>query len=697
MTFAQPLFLLGALAALIPLIVHLFDRRRPRPVQFAAISFVLRSQKRTASRLKLKRLILYILRTLILLAIPIALARPELRRDAAAAGPVKGPAATAIVLDATLSMRHDDGGALFATGRDRARDALKNLLSEEPATFLLCGRDPQPPPAPTFDRGRLRGMVDDAQPTYGAQDLNRCLDMALRSLEESPVASKRIVVISDLTQGALKLEIPAPVYKDAQGNSTRPEFVLEDVASGKTLPNHAIVELKTQPAVHVGPRAVQFTFTVRNFSPEAVKDLEASLRIGENVVAKGFVDVAANGTSQKTLTWKADKGGIYAGKLQLTADALAEDDERPFVINVPKELRALVVNGSPHPTRFRDESFFVDAALTAPGSPVRQSVRDVDAAFKEDFTQYDLIVLLNVAAPAAENAAKLTDFVKKGGGLFIAVGDEVKVDDYNARLAALLPRTLRDIKTSAQRDEPDAERRAGKLLNVNDAHAVLTPFTGKAREGLMSSRFYRYVLLEAAQEGSNSEVLATYQDGAPAIAASRVGKGRVLLLTTTADRDWSDFAIRTSFLPFMHRAAAWLSGSLEEREELRARVNDTLPLTVDPQQRVSAVRSPSGVELEARAQTEAGHYVVGPMVEPGVHEVLDEKGQPVPALAFPVLLDASESDLGHYTEEQLAGFFGEESVKAAASPGAQQRVPFWTWLIVTAALAFFVEGVLLRK
>src|SRR5688500_11693165 len=105
MSFAHPAFLFGCLAALIPLLVHLFDRRRPRHVPFGAISFVLRSQKRTASRLKLKRLLLYALRTLILLALPIALARPEFKRDAITAATSLGPAATAVVIDASLSMQ----------------------------------------------------------------------------------------------------------------------------------------------------------------------------------------------------------------------------------------------------------------------------------------------------------------------------------------------------------------------------------------------------------------------------------------------------------------------------------------------------------------------------------------------------------------------------------------------------------------
>lgn len=130
MTFGQPLMLWGMLAAAVPLLIHLFDRRRPRPQPFGPIAWVLKSQKRTARRLKLKRILLYTLRTLLLLAIPLALARPELRSRAEAAPVAKGPAATAIVLDASLSMRYRDGGqSLFARAQDEARGALRDRKS----------------------------------------------------------------------------------------------------------------------------------------------------------------------------------------------------------------------------------------------------------------------------------------------------------------------------------------------------------------------------------------------------------------------------------------------------------------------------------------------------------------------------------------------------------------------------------------
>ena len=699
MTFANPWMLLGALGALVPLLIHLFDRRRPRPHPFGAISFVLRSQKRTASRLKLKRLLLYVLRTLILLAIPVALARPEWRRDTATAQVVKGPAATAIILDASLSMRWSDGTSLFERGRDEARDALKDLLPEEPATVLVCTESPAAPPPPGFDRGRLRGLVDEAKPTYGTADLSRCMDMAARALEENPMPGKRLVVVSDMTAGAFRLEAPPPTVKGPTGAAVKPEVVLRDASEGEdALNNHAIVDLKVEPALQAGPRAFQFTFTVRNFGAEALKDLEAAVRVGETTLAKGFVDVPAGGTTQKALTVRFPQGGTVVGQVTLAPDALVEDDRRAFVLPVPRALKALVVNGSPHATRYRDEAFFVDAALTAPGSPVEVATRDAEVGLREDFSTYDLVLLLNVTAPGADDARRLAEFVENGGGLFISMGDRVNTEAYNEQLSAVLPRPLRLVRTSAEREDPDAETKTARLAKVSVEHVLFSPFTGRAQEGLIGARFYKYMLLEADNPGSPgaSQVLATYEDGAPAVAVMRKGKGRVALLTSTVDRDWSDFAIRTSFLPLMQRFAAYLTGSLEEREEIRVRVGECATLRPEGTQKVTAVRAPDGSEVPMKEQPD-GSLVAGPVTEPGAYSVLGADGKVVPALSFAASLDPVESDLGRVPQDTLTAYFGEETVKASSGDADKPSVPLWTWLILVACLAFFFEGTLLRK
>jgi hypothetical protein len=698
-SFANPWLLLGAAAALIPLLVHLFDRRRPRPHAFSAIAFVLRSQRRTASRLKLKRLLLYALRTLILLALPVALARPAWRQQTTRGASQRGPAATAIILDASLSMRYSDGTSLFERARELARDTLKDLLPEEPATVVLCATG-LPPPAPAgFDRGHLRSAIDEAQATYARADLNRCMELGAQALTDSPLPAKRLVVISNFVTPSLRLDLPPPTVAGANGEAVRPEVVLRDAASGQSvLPNHALLDLKVEPALQVGPRAYQFTFTVKNFSPTPVKDLVAVLKVKGRVVAKGFVDVPAQGATQKSLTHSFDSGGTFEGEVALDPDALAEDDRRAFAVTVPKELQALVVNGQPNSVRYRDEAFFVDAALSANGSSVHETSRDTEAAFRESFDGYDLIFLLNVRAPDAPTAAKLVEFVKRGGGLFISMGDEVDPDAYNQRLGELLPRTLRLVKTSALPSDPDAESKASRFGQVSFDHPLFALFTGRAREGLMSARFYRYMLLESDERGGkdSSQVLATYEDGAPAFAYARRDKGRVLLYTSTVDRDWGDLAIRTAFLPLLQRASALLTGSLDEREEVRGTVGETLTLKPDGLHTFSSLQMPSGKTLSARPQAD-GSVLLGPLEEPGVHHVLDSKGAAVPGLEFAVHLDPAQSDLTRLKADELSATFGEDAVKKEAGSGPDRQTPLWTWLIIAAAAAFFFEGLLLRK
>lgn len=695
MTFGNPWMLLGALAALIPVAVHLFDRRRPRPHPFAAIAFVLKSQRRTASRLKLKRLLLYTLRTLLLLAIPIALARPQLRKKSDAGQVAKGPAATALILDGSLAMRFKDGDALFERARDDARAALRDLGADEPATVLLCGDD-APVAAPNFDRGGLRSRIDELKPGFGVANLNACMDAAARALAESPVPGKRIELFSAFTAASLNLGAPPPTVAGPKGERLRPELVLHDAArDAKALPNRAITDLRIAPAPQVGPRTFQFTFTVRNHAPEPVKNLSASLEIGGQVVAKGFLDLPAQGSGQKTLTQRFDTGGPVQGTVRIASDGLTEDDARAFAVAVPRELQALVVDGEPSSTRYKDEAFFLDAALNAPGSPVHETVRDASSGLAEDLSKYDVVFLLNVAAPDDAEAARLAQFVEKGGGLFISVGDLVDPEAYNARLGKLLPRPLRLVKTAAAPDDPNADQKATRLAQISQDHPIFQPFVGQAREGLFSARVYRYMLLEGERPGEErSEVLATYEDGAPAVATARRGNGRVLLLTTTADHDWTDLPIRTSYLPLMHRFAGYLAGALEEHPEVRARVGQTVSLTPLPGQAPSRVKAPDGKDVPAQMQGKA--FRVGPLPLPGPYAVEDANGKAIPALAFVATLDPSASDLTRLKPEELSAYFGEEAVRGPGG-GAEHKVPLWTWLVVAAALAFFFEGTLLRR
>lgn len=691
-SFANPLLAWGALAAAIPIAIHLLQRRRPRPHPFAAIELVRRSQQRNVRRLRLRRLLLLMARTSILLAIPLALARPQFTAagDVAAAS-ARGPAATAIVLDASLSMTWADGGkSLFERAKEDSRGVLAGLQAEDSVTVLICdGSSPQAA-APSFDRAAARRRIDEAQPSFLASDLTSCVAAAAQALGESPLAAKRIHVATDLTAAAWRLDGPPPTVATEEGD-VHPEVVILDAARGKELPNYAITELSIAPAPEVGPRSQSFTVTVRNFGDAPMSDLAAELVVGDEIVAKSFLDLPAQGTASKRLSYRFAKGGAYTGVIRLAPDGLRADDERAFAIQIPPDLRALVVNGAPSPIRYRDEAFFVEAALRAGGAaPIAVSTVDAESLPAQDLSAFDLVLLLNVQAPAPDVAARLADFVEDGGGLFLSLGDRVDPDDYNAVLEKVLPRPLHLLKAAAEPGRED--QRPARFMELEYEHPIFQIFSGGSDGGLLSARTWRYFLLHPGT-GGKSAVLASYDDGAPALVEGSRGRGRILLYTSTVDRDWSDWSIQTSFLPTIQQAAAYLSRTLEERHQRELVVGSSLALDAPEGIQLAAARGPDRRELDI------GDGGIGPIERPGLYRVFDTAGDEREELSFAAVLDQRESDTRRLEPRELEAWFGGDRLQIERTPlqQRQRETPLWSLLAVVAILAFVSEGVLIRR
>jgi hypothetical protein len=715
MDFAHPGYLWGALAVALPILVHLFNQRRPRPLAFGAIEFVLRSQRQKASRLRLRQILLLALRCLLIAAIALALARPQLRPRGAQSAQALGPQATALVLDASLSMRYRLGSkTLFERARSEALAALDALGPDEPATVGICAGESGfagGVAAPSFDRIAARRMLQGAQPTYLASDLTACLDGAAKALGESPVAGKKIIAFSDLAAHAVRLNAPPPLVPAPLGSNApgiKPNIVLVDAARGSGLPNAAVIATTIRAAPALGPRGYEIVATVANNADAVASGLSLSLKIGQSTVAKGFVDVPAHGTAKKTLAAVLPAGTI-TGRVELARDelhGLDEDDAQDFVVHVPRDVKALIVDGAPSSLRSRDEAFFVEAAL----APARTAGRitattlDADAAVNAALEGYDVILLLNVAAPPKAFVEKLRLAVNThGAGLFIALGDHVDPDAYNDAFGDLLPRPLHLIKTAAE-PGTGAEDRAARFGVVDWTDPLFRIFGPAEREGVESARTFRYALLKPS--GTVARTLASYDDGAPALIEARAGAGRVLLYTSSVSRTWTDWPIRVSFLPVLQQAVSFLASALEERQPAPAQIGGERSIEPPQGLAVLQVLGPDGKPLQLRrSKPDALDATVGPLLAPGLYRPQvgppGGTGHDEPSLAFVALLDAKESDLRRVDEAELkAQLGGAGSAQVAASSEAAQGshgTPLWSPLLLLGVLALLGEGLLTRR
>jgi hypothetical protein len=225
-------------------------------------------------------------------------------------------------------------------------------------------------------------------------------------------------------------------------------------------------------------------------------------------------------------------------------------------------------------------------------------------------------------------------------------------------------------------------------------------------------RTFRYVLAKPRGTGkgeSDARVLVTFDDGAPALVEARRGKGRVLLFTSSADRDWTDWPIRTSFLPAMQRFAGWLAGGLDDRREPPVLVGEPKLLRLEEGEALAALVGPDGrehrrAELERAGLREdvRGQVKVVPR-EPGLWQVkLAAGGQErlERRLAFAVAPDPRESDTRRLDPSELTAWFGGESHAkvegdALAAGGGRRELPLWSILLGLGLAAFLLEGLLL--
>src|SRR4029079_17600740 len=134
---------------------------------------------------------------------------------------------------------------------------------------------------------------------------------------------------------------------------------------------------------------------------------------------------------------------------------------------------------------------------------------------------------------------------------------------------------------------------AERLAPIDRRHPLLAAFPAKG-EGLASARLFQFMLLGPMPDAPGRRVVLRYESGAPALVEAEIGRGRVLLLTTTIDREWTDLPIRPGFLPLVQEAARFLAGAPSGEETTALNVGDKREIALDADDKRIEVVKPNG-------------------------------------------------------------------------------------------------------
>lgn len=651
----------GLAAGAVPILIHLLHRRRFKTVQWAAMRFLLAATKKQARRLKLEQLLLLLVRTMIVLLIALALTRPtaETLGDYFQA---EGPRHRIVVIDATFSMGYAPSGR---TRFDRAKDMAKQIVSsarQGDAINLVRISDSTPRVIVRRPAFQSAAVVEEIEQLV-LLDERVDASIVLKEIDEllslaSDVPRKEVYFITDLqsaTWAPGDSTEASSVRQELKKIAARAKIVWLDVGE-PTAANVAVTSLRTEDQFVLSGRPVRTSATIKNFSPTGASSQLVELVLDGRLADTKRVDLPAS--QEVPVNFSPTFGnGEHRIEVRLTPDALPVDDTRRLAIPVRDELHVLLVNGKPSGESMGNSTDFLKLALApelpnrAIASPIRPTVIRESELLGMDLSRFDCVFLCNVALFTEREAEVLRGYLEGGGGVVFCLGDQVRLENYNQILHkdkhALLPARLIERVGDAKKKDGSFEFDAGEF-----SHPIVRPFQGNTGAGLELTRTFVYVKAQP-DEDRGANVALRFSSGDPAIVDAPFGRGRVILVTTSVDREWSTWAVwGHSLIPLMHETVNYaIAGRWKDRDVL---VGQPLQCHVGLRASDTPVTEqfPNGDSKTLQPSADGRMVISDPTTNSGFHRIV--LGPPANRTDwFAVNVDSMESDLSALRLEEL--------------------------------------------
>ncbi|MDX1531509.1 MAG: BatA and WFA domain-containing protein, partial [Rhodothermales bacterium] len=337
MTFLNPLVLLGLAAAAIPILIHLFNFRKPRRVDFSSLEFLQELQKSTMRRVRIKQWLLLALRTLAIACLVLAFARPTI--ESRWAGVFGGRVATsaALVVDNSLSMTvRDQQGDLLTQAQELAAAVVE---AQEPGdeTFVVPTERAAGRPAAYRNAAPALDALAALEPEAGAGTTADALARAFSLLERGGNLNREVLLFSDL-QAATFLDsarVPAP-----EGV----EVTILPVGERRHA-NVAVTDVRVLSRIVEAGQPVQVEASLVNYGTDDLDGYGVSLYLDGERVAQASADLRPGVPQAVRFTATPQARGWLRGEVRAEADAFEWDDTRYFTLHVPETRRVLLVEG----------------------------------------------------------------------------------------------------------------------------------------------------------------------------------------------------------------------------------------------------------------------------------------------------------------------------------------------------------------
>ena len=294
--------------------------------------------------------------------------------------------------------------------------------------------------------------------------------------------------------------------------------------------------------------------------------------------------------------------------------------------------------------------------------------------------RYSWVLIDDIGSVNSALANSLSSYVQEGGSIFIASGD--KSESLQSLPILSLPLAQQTGLTELGSNKTEFR----SIASIDDGHQSLNQLTGWSE-----LRFEKWLTVT---DTSDADVLLQIEGGVALLLEQKIGRGKVMLLTSSIDNQWNNLPVKPVFVALLRQVAQYLSGA--ELIQSAAYAGDTLNIqgnTIGAGQLID----PQGNAVLALGDSLQNDHLS--MQKLGFYQASTATGNYVIAVNLP----PSESDLSSVSSESLAQWQNlaqrnmqlSDSTADQVSPQAEQYYTnLWFWLLIFAAIAVVLETLL---
>lgn len=671
MQFVFPSFLWALALLAIPIIIHLFYFRSYKKVFFTNVHFLRELVEETATRNKIKNLLILIARLLALSALVLAFAQPYYSKDQKIR---KESQAVSIYVDNSWSMNASaQDGLLIQEAKRKAKDILLSYSDND--RFQIITNELEGKHQRFVAKIDAISLIEEIQCGPAFQSLAKMTGRMKQCFQNANLEQGDIYLISDFQNSICDLET---IEKDSL-------FKIFLIPVQSIQENNLSVDSAyfSSPVLLPG-QTNTLIYKVSNYGISDAEEVRSSYVLNGQEYPVSSLNIKAGKTIVDSIKVNFTNNGWQKIIVKIKDYPIQFDDQYFLSCKTENEIKVLLLYAKELPTTllkaFESIPYFKVSAL--PQSNVDYS------KFKEN----QLIVLCELTEISSGMASELSKSISDGINILIFPVAGLVPGNYSSLQTILgLPELREFDQNKKEATKVDIEADVFRdVFNNAKAQIKLPSTTGQYS-------FYG---------GRPAEKIITYRDGSSMLSRFRLDKGYIYLSAAPLDTKYNELSKSAEvFLPLLFKAA--FSSGRTQHFSYDLTTNPIIPWNING----ATIKEDLYLTLSGPAEFIPSIRTVNNQVMIEVFDQIKKSGiydlknqsETIGAIAFndsrkesnPDVLDISVLDkkYGSFTKI-IKNQSGQDFTSTIESEKA--GTPMWWWFLIFAFLFLIVETFLIR-